>query len=157
MLFDHLHATAFQHTPLGRSILGLSENIQNMTKADLQAYIKTHYSAGRMVVVGAGAVDHESFVKMAEKVHTRTPFTWGGRRFFLTLTPAAGAKTRVPDTCEESTRSRRAPCVAQKRGRVGARESSTGKSSVGPLTAEHRRELCWSAENRAPARALLVR
>jgi processing peptidase subunit beta len=68
VLFDHLHATAFQHTSLGRSILGLSTNISNMTKADLQAYIKTHYSAGRMVVVGAGAVDHDSFVKMADKV-----------------------------------------------------------------------------------------
>ena len=73
VLFDHLHATAFQHTPLGRSILGLSANINNMTKADLQAYIQTHYSAGRMVVVGAGAVDHDAFVKMADKVHCAVP------------------------------------------------------------------------------------
>ena len=26
--FDHLHATAYQGTPLGRTILGTTENIQ---------------------------------------------------------------------------------------------------------------------------------
>ena len=43
---DHLHATAFQHTPLGRTILGPAQNIQRMTKEDVEAYIRTHYTAG---------------------------------------------------------------------------------------------------------------
>ena len=45
---DHLHATAFQYTPLGRPILGSAQNIQKMTKEDVEAYIRTHYTAGGM-------------------------------------------------------------------------------------------------------------
>jgi hypothetical protein len=43
---DHLHATAFQHTPLGRTILGPAQNIKKITKEDVEAYIRTHYTAG---------------------------------------------------------------------------------------------------------------
>ena len=43
---DHLHATAFQHTPLGRTILGSAQNIQKMTREDVQAYIRAHYTSG---------------------------------------------------------------------------------------------------------------
>jgi hypothetical protein len=43
---DHLHATAFQHTPLGRTILGSAQNIQKMTKGDVEAYIRAHYTSG---------------------------------------------------------------------------------------------------------------
>jgi len=99
VLFDHLHATAFQHTPLGRSILGLSANINNMTKADLQAYIQTHYSAGRMVVVGAGAVDHDSFVKMADKAFKALPKTTVTTAEIAAASPAAftGSDVRFRD------------------------------------------------------------
>ncbi len=49
VVFDHLHATAFQHSPLGRTILGPTENIQSLTRDDLAKYISTHYTAPRMV------------------------------------------------------------------------------------------------------------
>eukprot|EP00243_Klebsormidium_subtile_P001823 TRINITY_DN133_c0_g1_i1.p1 TRINITY_DN133_c0_g1~~TRINITY_DN133_c0_g1_i1.p1 ORF type:complete len:499 (+),score=93.58 TRINITY_DN133_c0_g1_i1:87-1583(+) len=67
VLFDHLHATAFQHSPLGQTILGPMENIQSITKEDIEDYISTHYTAPRMVIAGAGAVDHDELVKLAEK------------------------------------------------------------------------------------------
>lgn len=51
VIFDHLHATAFQYTPLGRTILGPAENIKSISKEHLQKYISTHYTAPRMVVV----------------------------------------------------------------------------------------------------------
>lgn len=51
VIFDHLHATAFQYTPLGRTILGPAENIQKISKKDIQDYISTHYSAHRMVFI----------------------------------------------------------------------------------------------------------
>lgn len=50
VIFDHLHATAFQHTPLGRTILGPAENIEKITKKDIQEYISNHYAAHRMVL-----------------------------------------------------------------------------------------------------------
>lgn len=50
VIFDHLHATAFQYTPLGRTILGRAENIAKITKKDIEDYISSHYAAHRMVL-----------------------------------------------------------------------------------------------------------
>jgi processing peptidase subunit beta len=67
VVFDHLHATAFQGQPLGRTILGPAENIQSIQRDDLVNYIKTNYTADRMVLVGAGGVPHDQLVELAEK------------------------------------------------------------------------------------------
>lgn len=67
VVFDHLHATAFQGHPLGRTILGPKENIESIQKSDLSNYIKTNYTADRMVLVGAGGVPHQELVELAEK------------------------------------------------------------------------------------------
>merc|ERR1711939_485820 len=67
VVFDHLHATAFQGQPLGRTILGPAENIQSIQRDDLVNYIKTNYTADRMVLVGAGGVPHQQLVELAEK------------------------------------------------------------------------------------------
>ncbi|CAB3997972.1 mitochondrial-processing peptidase subunit beta-like, partial [Paramuricea clavata] len=75
VIFDHLHATAYQGTALGRTILGPTENIKSIKRDDLLAYINKHYSAPRMVLAAAGGfdclycagVDHDELVKLAEK------------------------------------------------------------------------------------------
>lgn len=67
VVFDHLHATAFQGTPLGQTILGPTKNIKKISKADLQQYIKTHYQPARIVLSGAGGVDHQKLVDLANK------------------------------------------------------------------------------------------
>ena len=36
VIFDELHATAFQGTALGRTILGPAENIASLTRDDLE-------------------------------------------------------------------------------------------------------------------------
>lgn len=51
VIFDHLHATAFQYSPLGRTILGPEENIKSITREDIMQYISTHYTAPRMVII----------------------------------------------------------------------------------------------------------
>merc|ERR1719422_1021866 len=66
VVFDHLHAVAYQGTPLGRTILGPTENIKTIGRTDLVEYIENHYKGPRMVLAGAGGVDHESLCKMAE-------------------------------------------------------------------------------------------
>merc|ERR1719201_1737998 len=73
VIFDELHATAFQGTPLGRTILGPTENILNITRDDLDKYIKTHYTAPRMVIAGAGAVEHDQLKDLAEKTFDKLP------------------------------------------------------------------------------------
>ena len=58
LILDHLHETAFMGTGLGRTILGPEANIRSLTRSDLKDYIDTHYVAPKMVVAGAGAIDH---------------------------------------------------------------------------------------------------
>lgn len=67
VILDELHSTAFMGTGLGRTILGPDENIKNLTKADLQDYTKTHYTADRFVIAAAGAVDHKQLTELTEK------------------------------------------------------------------------------------------
>ncbi|KAJ0390721.1 hypothetical protein P43SY_011065 [Pythium insidiosum] len=73
VIFDRLHETAFMGQGLGRTILGPIDNIKNLKKADLEDYIATHYTAPRMVVAGAGAVDHEQLVQLAQNAFGDLP------------------------------------------------------------------------------------
>ncbi|RHY33139.1 hypothetical protein DYB32_001822 [Aphanomyces invadans] len=66
VIFDRLHETAFLGNGLGRTILGPEANVRSLTKGDLQDYIATHYTAPRMVIAGAGAVDHQQLVDLAQ-------------------------------------------------------------------------------------------
>ncbi|GAA5852307.1 hypothetical protein JCM9279_002496 [Rhodotorula babjevae] len=73
VVFDHLHAVAFQHQPLGRTILGPKDNILSIQRDDLVNYIKTNYTADRMVLVGTGGVEHQSLVDLATKHFGQLP------------------------------------------------------------------------------------
>ena len=73
VVFDYLHATAYQGQPLGRTILGPKENIQTITRENLVEYIKTNYTADRMVLVGSGGVPHDQLVKLAEEYFGHLP------------------------------------------------------------------------------------
>lgn len=67
VIFDRLHETAFPDSGLGRTILGPVENIRSLKRADLDQYVKTHYTGPRVVVAGAGAVDHAQLTELASK------------------------------------------------------------------------------------------
>ncbi|XAR71291.1 Ubiquinol--cytochrome-c reductase [Bertholletia excelsa] len=71
VIFDHLHATAFQYTPLGRTILGPAQNIRTITRENLQKYILMHYTAPRMVISASGAVKHQELVEQVKKLFTK--------------------------------------------------------------------------------------
>lgn len=67
VVFDHLHAIAFQGTALGQTILGPTENIQSINRSDLVQYVSSHYKGPRIVLAAAGGVQHEELCKLAEK------------------------------------------------------------------------------------------
>ncbi|KAK2587812.1 hypothetical protein KPH14_003914 [Odynerus spinipes] len=67
VVFDHLHATAYQGTSLGRTILGPTKNIKSITRDDLVSYLKSHYGPARFVLAGAGGVEHQQLVDLANK------------------------------------------------------------------------------------------
>jgi len=78
LVLDHLHATAFQGTGLGRTILGPEENIRSLQRSDLLDYIQQHYTAPRMVIAGAGAVDHAELCDLAGKHFGSLPTSSSG-------------------------------------------------------------------------------
>lgn len=59
--------------PLGRTILGPKKNILSIKREELSNYIKTNYTADRMVLVGAGGIEHEELIKLAEKHFSSLP------------------------------------------------------------------------------------
>ncbi|KAG8960751.1 hypothetical protein FRC05_006577 [Tulasnella sp. 425] len=72
VVFDHLHSVAFQGQSLCR-ILGPKKNILSIKRGDLDSYIKTNYTASRMVLIGAGGIEHAELVKLAEKSFSSLP------------------------------------------------------------------------------------
>jgi len=97
VILDHLHETAFMGTGLGRTILGPEENIRNLTKADLEAYIKTHYTADRFVISAAGAVDHNQLCQLTEKHFGGLAAGAGGNALSTQFDPAifTGSDKRI--------------------------------------------------------------
>ncbi|KAF2074890.1 hypothetical protein CYY_003809 [Polysphondylium violaceum] len=68
VIFDQLHAAAFQGSPLGRTILGPVENIKSISRDQILEFVSKNYTGDRLVVSAAGAVDHDALVKqVAEK------------------------------------------------------------------------------------------
>lgn len=73
VVFDHLHSVAYQGTSLSRTILGPTKNILSLQREDLSDYVLSNYSADRMVICGAGGIDHDELVKLAEENFTKIP------------------------------------------------------------------------------------
>jgi len=98
VVFDNLHYTAYQTSPLGRTILGTEENIKNMSRELIVNYIQANYVAPRMVVVAAGPVEHEEIVNIVDKAFAATPTTPSGPSV-VDLQPAyfTGSDIRVRD------------------------------------------------------------
>jgi predicted Zn-dependent peptidase len=70
-VFDLLHSAAFPKQKIGRSILGTADVIANLPRARITNYVKQHYHAGNMVIVGAGKITHEALVQLAKRLFGR--------------------------------------------------------------------------------------
>jgi predicted Zn-dependent peptidase len=66
IVFDLLQEAAFGGQPLGRSVLGDEQTIRAITVDDLRGWLESQYSPGSLVLVGAGKLDHERLVELAE-------------------------------------------------------------------------------------------
>ena len=67
IIFDWLQETAYPRQPYGRSILGTTQNIKNLSREDLLNFTRTHYSPNKMILCAAGDINHESIVDFGEK------------------------------------------------------------------------------------------
>ncbi|XP_050315867.1 mitochondrial-processing peptidase subunit beta [Anthonomus grandis grandis] len=97
VVFDHLHAIAYQGTPLANTILGPTANIRSINNLDLRNYLDNHYKASRIVVAGAGGVAHEDLVKLAECNLGGLNNTYTGEVPKLTPCRFTGSEIRVRD------------------------------------------------------------
>ncbi|XP_053576697.1 cytochrome b-c1 complex subunit 1, mitochondrial [Bombina bombina] len=70
VVFDYLHATAYQGTALGRTVMGPSENAKKLTRADLVEYVSSHYKPPRMVLAAAGGINHKELCDLARRHFT---------------------------------------------------------------------------------------
>jgi len=73
LVFDHFQEVAYPKAPLGRSILGTSESVNNISRDMLMDYMKQHYTASNMIFAAAGKVDHDQLVNLVEESFTHIP------------------------------------------------------------------------------------
>ncbi|HEV7416519.1 MAG TPA: pitrilysin family protein, partial [Tianweitania sediminis] len=67
IVFDHFTETAFRGQRIGRSILGTPDTVQAFTSAQLRGFMDRQYAGDSMVVVAAGNLKHDDFVREVEK------------------------------------------------------------------------------------------
>lgn len=94
VVFDHLHSVAYQGTPLGRTILGPTKNIKTMTREKLVDYISANYKPARMVLAGAGGIDHQALCDLAKKHFVSKEAYTGAEQLMSRYT---GSDVRVRD------------------------------------------------------------
>ncbi|MGJ8616897.1 MAG: M16 family metallopeptidase [Sulfitobacter sp.] len=73
VIFDWLQEEAYPDQPIGRTILGPSERVQNFSREDLKSFIGDHYGPEQMILSAAGAVNHDEIVKLAEALFGDMP------------------------------------------------------------------------------------
>lgn len=73
LVYDFYDTAAYPNQDYGRTILGDPELIKRATRDDFKNYMNKHYVTGNMIVVCAGKVNHDNFVKMVEKYFSTLP------------------------------------------------------------------------------------
>ena len=73
MIFDYWQDKAYPNQPMGRSILGKTDIIKNITRTQVKDFMNSHYNPKKMIISAAGKVDHSNFVESIKKVCTNLP------------------------------------------------------------------------------------
>jgi len=72
-VFELMHELAFPKQRIGRPILGETKVIAKLPRSAIVDYVKRHYHAGNMVIVGAGRIRHKDLVAMAAERFGKLP------------------------------------------------------------------------------------
>ena len=67
MIFDYWQEKAYPNQPMGRSILGKTDIIKNISRNEVKDFMISHYSPKKMVISAAGKIDHDEFVEKISK------------------------------------------------------------------------------------------
>jgi predicted Zn-dependent peptidase len=66
IIFDYLQEVAYPNQPMGWPILGDESTVGKFSRDDLAGYMGENYRAGSMILIGSGAVRHDTLVRLAE-------------------------------------------------------------------------------------------
>lgn len=66
VVFDWLQEVAYPEQPIGRTILGPTEQIKSFKREDLSGFVREYYGPEQMILAAAGAVDHDQIARTAE-------------------------------------------------------------------------------------------
>ncbi len=99
LVFDLLQEASYPDQPMGRAILGPEAIVAAMPREALVDYMARHYCPSRLVLAGAGRLEHARLVDLAE-------------RLFGDL-PAATGETALPARYAGGTRIERRPDLEQ--------------------------------------------
>jgi len=66
IVFDKFTESAFHDQTIGRSILGTPDTVKSFSAENIRRFMERQYAADRMVIVAAGAVSHDAFVRTVE-------------------------------------------------------------------------------------------
>lgn len=73
LVYDFYDVAGYPNQDYGRTILGDPEVIKRASREDFLGYMNRHYTTGNMIVVCAGKVNHDDFVKLVEKYFAKLP------------------------------------------------------------------------------------
>lgn len=75
VVFDKFSATAFRDQTIGRPILGTPDTVQSFTPGQIRHYLQRNYTADKMIIVAAGAIEHDALVRLVEERFKDVPAT----------------------------------------------------------------------------------
>jgi predicted Zn-dependent peptidase len=88
LIFDKFEEILFKGNPLALPIIGTEDTVSSFSQDDLFAYMNKHYGFNNLVIAGAGAVNHNELLKLADKYITRElNHNKFSRRFVKTVKP----------------------------------------------------------------------
>jgi processing peptidase subunit beta len=97
VVMDYLHATAYQGTSLGHPVLGTTQSVKSLSRKDLTEFVGTNYKPPRMVLAGAGGVQHDQLVQMGEKLFSGLSLTYQNEIPVLDRARFTGSEIRARD------------------------------------------------------------
>ncbi|MAV63641.1 MAG: peptidase M16 [Candidatus Marinimicrobia bacterium] len=73
MIFDYWQEKAYPDQPMGRSILGKTDIIKNISREEVKNFMMKHYNPKKMIISAAGKINHDAFVESIKKSCTNLP------------------------------------------------------------------------------------
>ena len=80
MIFDYWQEKAYPNQSMGRSILGKTDIIKNISREEVKGFMADNYNPKKMIISAAGKINHDQFVEMIKNSCTNLPIGKSNKR-----------------------------------------------------------------------------